>query len=147
MQSLNKIAMEHLTVANTYLQSLDTQATAQQLSLPIEEVVAILDKREIKSYIDRCFNETAWMSRDRIANTLGSLIDKKLEELEEAGVGSKYDIMDLLKEAHKMSLAERKLAMEEAKVQHQLNIQINNTTNNAYGSNWADLMQKLIKSD
>ena len=139
--------MEHLTVANTYLQSLDTQATAQQLSLPIEEVVAILDKREIKSYIDRCFNETAWMSRDRIANTLGSLIDKKLEELEEAGVGSKYDIMDLLKEAHKMSLAERKLAMEEAKVQHQLNIQINNTTNNAYGSNWADLMQKLIKSD
>lgn len=147
MQSLNKIAMEHLTVANTYLQSLDTQATAQQLSLPIEEVVAILDKREIKAYIDRCFNETAWMSRDRIANTLGSLIDKKLEELEEAGVGSKYDIMDLLKEAHKMSLAERKLAMEEAKVQHQLNIQINNTTNNAYGSNWADLMQKLIKSD
>lgn len=139
--------MEHLTVANTYLQSLDTQATAQQLSLPIEEVVAILDKREIKSYIDRCFNETAWMSRDRVANTLGSLIDKKLEELEEAGVGSKYDILDLLKEAHKMSLAERKLAMEEAKVQHQLNIQINNTTNNAYGSNWADLMQKLIKSD
>jgi len=147
MQSLNKIAMEHLTVANTYLQSLDTQTTAQQLSLPLEEVVAILDKREVKSYIDRCFTESAWMSRDRIANTLGSLIDKKLEELEEAGVGSKYDIMDLLKEAHKMSLAERKLAMEEAKVQHQLNIQINNTTNNAYGSNWADLMQKLIKND
>jgi DNA-binding MarR family transcriptional regulator len=147
MQSLNKVALEHMHVANTYLQSLNTQNTAEQLGLRIEEVVDILDKREIKSYIDRCFNEQAWMSRDRIALSLGNLIDKKLEELEEAGIGSKYDIMDLLKEAHKMSLAERKLAMEEAKVQHQLNIQINNTTNNAYGSNWADLMTKLIKND
>lgn len=146
MQLSNKLSLEGLNVANEYLKTLSIDECALALNLTKEEINSYLDKREVKSYIDRVFSEQAYMSRDKIASTLSTLIANKLLELEEAGVGSKYDILDLLKEAHKISIAERKLAIDELKVQHQLNVQVNNTTNN-YGSNWMDLVSKLTAND
>ena len=140
-----RIAPESLEVVEIYLQSLDVYETANALSLPIEEVMSHLDKREVKKFIDAVFLDRGYMNRHKLQKTIDSLIDKKLEELEEAEVGSSKDIADLLKLAIDFRNGEVKNMQNESKTSaplQQQNIQIN-----AYGENYKNLVNSIINGE
>jgi ribosomal protein S8 len=140
------IAPEQLEVANTYLQTLDLNKTAELLSMSTVEVSSYLRKTEIKNYINTVFMEQGYINKFRLSDTLNDLIQTKLDELREAGVSSNKDILELLQFAHKMRIDELQLELqlEKAKattnIKNQKNVQIN-----AYGENYAKLMEELTK--
>ena len=94
------------------------------------EVSEVLNKREIKQYIDTVFLDTGYRNRFKISETLDMLIEKKLEEADETEIYTNKDMADLLQMAHKMRIEELKAQteMEKAKAQvvkTQVNIQDN----------------------
>ena len=141
----SKMSPEALTIANTYLETNDIQSTANKLMIPREKVTQFLNKREVKKYIDTIFLEEGYLNRSKIADAMSSIIDKKLEELEEAELGSNKDIADLLQMMHKIRMDELKVMQttekENAAVTNQTNIQ--NNFSNEMGSNYTSLMDKL----
>lgn len=77
---------------------------------------------------------------------MDTLISKKFQELDEAGVGSSKDIADLLALSHKMTMEQldREIALEKVRgsnIKSQVNVQINDQS----GSNYGTLLDKLLK--
>jgi len=143
------MAPEVLTVANSYLTTNDIGATANALMIPRERVVQTLNKREVKRYIDTIFMEQGYFNRGKIADAMSSIIEKKLEELEEAEMSSTKDIADLLQMAHKMRMDEIKVQQAENKenptvVKNQTNVQ--NNFSNEMGENYNGLLAKLVNA-
>jgi len=145
---VTRIAPEALAVAETYLSSMNIAETAIQLHLSQDEVTSFLAKKEVKRYVDTVFMDVGYRNRFKLAGTLDTIIDKKLEELDESEMGSNKDIADLLALAHKMRMEELKaqtelLKAEQSQIKTQTNVQINETP---FGSgNYGELMQKLLK--
>ena len=81
---------------------------------------------------------------------LDEIIEKKLEELDEADMTSNKDIAELLQLAHKMRVDEMKIQTdaskaEQSSIKHQTNVQIND--NSTFGEgNYGELMKKLLES-
>ena len=69
------------------------------------------------------------------------LLDMKLEEMEETGLGSNKDILEILAQVHKMRMDYEKINKEE-NPSVQTNIQ-----NNFGGDNYSKLMQKIITGE
>lgn len=140
-----KMSPEALTIANTYLETNDVAATANKLRIAREKVTQYLNKREVKKYIDTIFLEQGYMNRNKIAAAMSNIIEKKLEELEEAEMSSTKDIADLLQMAHKMRFDNEKLMQESDKasggVNNQTNIQ--NNFSAEMGNNYTSLLDKL----
>ena len=124
---LVKISPECLEVANTYLQTMSIAETSRSLCMPVDEVTAYLDKKEIKRYIDAVFMEQGYMNRHTLQSVLTSIITAKLEECEESEIYTQKDLADLLMMAHKMRMDELKLQQENNKteVKTQVNVQNN----------------------
>ena len=95
-QEMVQIAPEALQVANTYMKCSNLQETASVLRMPLDVVTQILNKREVKQYIDTVYLHSGYRNRDSIAAAMDSIIQKKLQELEEADISSSKDIADLL---------------------------------------------------
>lgn len=133
MEEITKICPEGLVVAQTYLEEgQDSQAVAVRLNLPIEKVDELLNKRETKVYIDRIYHETGFRNRHKMGELMDAIINNKLEEMDETGLGSSKDIIEILQVAHKMKMDQ--MAMEiklaEAKTPAvQINTQVNNNYN------------------
>ena len=144
------ISPENLEVANCYLETQDLVATSTALGIPADQVSEILDKREIRAYIDSIFRDVGFNNRFRIRSVLDMVIRKKLEEMDEAEIGSGKDIADLITLSHKMSMdiLDREIALEKAragnsgKIKNQINVQMNDLGGppTKYGS----LMQQLL---
>lgn len=137
-----KISPEALEVANTYMRTLSTSATAHELCLPVEEVQDYLDRREVKKYIDAMFLEQGYINRFTLQATLNKIIEKKLQEAEESDMFTKKDLVDLLVIAHKIRMDEIKSTTDSeraANIGKQVNIQ-----NNNFGENYSNLLGKLI---
>jgi vacuolar-type H+-ATPase subunit H len=143
------VSPEALEIANTYLKTTSVAETAKKLSLPEDEVSRYLNQREVKKYVDTVFLDVGYRNRFRLANALDDIIEKKLEELDEADMTSNKDIADLLQMAHKMRMDEMKAQTEstkaeQASIKNQTNVQINDTS--AFGEgNYGELMKKLLK--
>ena len=140
---------EGLEIANTYLEQGNIPAVCSKLGVSESEVSEILNKREIKQYIDTVFLDTGYRNRFKISETLDMLIEKKLEESEETEIYTNKDMADLLQMAHKMRIEEIKAQteMEKAKAQvvkTQVNIQDNSGTPFGQG-NYGELIKKLMK--
>jgi hypothetical protein len=140
---------EGLEIANTYLEQGNIPAVCSKLGVSESEVSEILNKREIKQYIDTVFLDTGYRHRFKISETLDMLIEKKLEESEETEIYTNKDMADLLQMAHKMRIEEIKAQteMEKAKAQvvkTQVNIQDNSGTPFGQG-NYGELIKKLMK--
>lgn len=140
------ISPEALEVANEYLQNPSIKAVSSILDIPQDTVALILDRKEVKAYIDRIFSESGYNNRTKMRDLLDTIIEKKLEEMSEAGIGSNKDIMDILALSHKFTMehldkeiALKKLEMGNLKPNNQFNLQINND-----GSNYAKLLDKLM---
>jgi|TARA_B110000211_G_scaffold207365_1_gene243089 hypothetical protein len=144
-----KMSPEGLEIANSYLEHGSIPAVASKLRVSQNEVSEILNKREIKQYIDTVFLDTGYRNRFKLSETLDMLIEKKLEESEETQMYTNKDMADLIQMAHKMRMDEIKAQteMEKAKAQTvktQVNIQDNSGTPFGQG-NYGELIKKLMK--
>jgi hypothetical protein len=142
-----KLSPEALTIVNNYLMTNDISATSNALGIPREKVIQYLNKREAKRYIDTVFLEQGYLNRGKIADAMSRIIDKKLEELEEAEMGSNKDIADLLQMMQKFRHDEIKLMQADEKnnaptVTNQTNVQ--NNFSNEMGTNYNTLLEKLV---
>ncbi len=145
-----EIDPESLEVANTYLQYQDIAKTADDLNISRDMVSRILNKREVRSYIDSVFFNVGFNNRFKMRQLMDTIIQKKLQEMDEADIGSTKDISELLALSHKMTvelldreIALRKLEKEKDSVKTQTNIQINDNA----GSNYGSLIQQLLKGE
>jgi|TARA_B110000444_G_scaffold256675_1_gene293522 hypothetical protein len=144
-----KMSPEGLEIANSYLEHGSIPAVASKLRVSQNEVSEVLNKREIKQYIDTVFLDTGYRNRFKLSETLDMLIEKKLEESEETQIYTNKDMADLIQLAHKMRMEEIKAQteMEKAKamtVKTQVNIQDNSGTPFGQG-NYGELIKKLMK--
>jgi molybdenum cofactor biosynthesis enzyme len=148
-KEITTISPEGLEVANSYLQFGNIRGVVEQLGVQENKVVEILNKREVKKYIDTVYLDMGYRNKNNIANVLDEMIYSKLEEAKETGVYSSKDLADLLQMAHKMRMDEIKAQTELEKAQgtqvkNQTNVQINEGLPFGQG-NYGKLMEKLIK--
>jgi|TARA_R100000084_G_scaffold19314_2_gene6492 hypothetical protein len=144
-----KMSPEGLEIANSYLEHGSIPAVCADLGVQENEVSEMLNKREIKQYIDTVFLDTGYRNRFKISETLDMLIEKKLEESEETQIYTNKDMADLLQMAHKMRIEEMKAQTELKKaeaqsVKNQVNIQHNSELPFGQG-NYGELIKKLLK--
>lgn len=138
---------EGLEVANCYLQTQSLTKTAEELGVSTELVASQLNRREVKVYIDGVFRDMGFNNRFKMRRAMDTLISKKFQELDEAGVGSSKDIADLLALSHKMTMEQldREIQLEKVRssnIKSQVNVQINDQGS---GSNYGSLLDKLLK--
>jgi hypothetical protein len=137
------ISPEALEVANCFLATQDMQQVAEQLEIPLQ----IMSRREVKAYIDHVFIEAGFNNRFKIREIMDVIIKKKMQELDEADIGSTKDIADLLALSHKMTMEhlDKQIALEKIRAsapQTQVNIQENNYGDSKYGKLLHELLGK-----
>ena len=148
-KELTTISPEGLEVANSYLTFGNIRAVVEQLGVQENKVVELLNKREVKKYIDTVYLDMGYRNKNNIAGLLDEMIESKLEEAKESGVYSNKDLADLLQMAHKKRMDEIKAQAELEKAQatnvkSQTNVQINEGLPFGQG-NYGKLMDKLLK--
>jgi 3-hydroxyisobutyrate dehydrogenase-like beta-hydroxyacid dehydrogenase len=139
---LVKIAPENLEVANAYLSTGSALVAAQQLGTTPDKVYAILEKNEIKEYMNSVYLDQGYRNRFRLAELLDEVIEKKIEEARETDVYSSKDLVDILALAHKISEDHRKESKATTNIRQQ-NVQINSPFGEG---NYGKLMEKLLGS-
>ena len=148
-KEITTISPEGLEVANSYLTLGNIRGVCQELMVDEKKVVDILNKREVKKYIDTVYLDTGYRNKNNIGSLLDEMIQSKLDEAQESGVYSSKDLADLLQMAHKMRMDEIKAQAELQKaeasnVRSQTNIQVNEGVPFGQG-NYGKLMEKLLK--
>jgi len=148
-KEVTTISPEGLEVANCYLQYGNINAVVQFMGVSEDKVVSILNKREIKKYIDTVYLDLGYRNKNNIASLLDEMIESKLEEAKETGVYSSKDLADLLQMAHKMRMDEIKAQAEIVKaegtsIRNQTNVQINDASLPFGQGNYGKLMDKLL---
>lgn len=148
-KEITTISPEGMEVANTYLQYGNIRGVVDSLGVPEYKVAEILNKREVKKYIDTVYLDMGYRNKNNIASVLDEMIQSKLEEAQETGVYSSKDLADLLQMAHKMRMDEIKAQTElekasNAAIRSQTNVQINEGIPFGQG-NYGKLMEKLMK--
>ena len=149
-KEITAISPEGLEVANSYLQFGNIKAVSNELRIPEDKIANLLNKRDVKKYIDTVYLDMGYRNRHNIAGVLDEMIASKLEEAQESGVYSGKDLADLLSMAHKMRMDEIKAQTELAKaeagsIKTQNNVQINSEVPFGQG-NYGKLMEKLLGS-
>lgn len=147
-----RISPEGLEVANMYLVTSSVAATAQELGLPREFVAEQLNDKFVKRYLDTVFLDTGYRNRNKLGDTLDAIIEKKLEEMDEAEISSSKDISELLAQAHKFRIDELKMQLELKKLEMaekkativNTGPTVNIQDNSMGGSNYGQLMQQLL---
>ena len=148
-KEVTTISPEGLEIANSYLTFGNIRGVVEHLGVNENAVVEILNKREVKRYIDTVYLDMGYRNKNDIASVLDNMIQTKLEEAEETGVYSNKDLADLLQMAHKMRMDEIKAQADLEKAQssnikNQTNVQINEAVPFGQG-NYGKLMEKLLK--
>ena len=147
-KELTTISPEGIEVANSYLQFGNIRAVSDDLGIAESKIADLLNKREVKKYIDTVYVDLGYRNRNNIGSVLDEMIASKLEEAKESGVYSSKDLADLLAMAHKMRMDEIKAQAELAKaesanIRTQNNVQINSEMPFGQG-NYGKLMEKLL---
>lgn len=132
-----KLDPELLEFTDTYLATLDLGEACRSLGIPEEQGAEYLRKREVKRFIDTAFLEQGYVNRFKIKDVLEKAIVSKLEEAEETGMYTKYDLMDIMKIMINFRESEHKMKNTTQKV--------TNVQNNNYGSNLGNLLDKIGK--
>ena len=151
-KEVTTISPEGLEVANAYLQFGNIRAVCEMLAVPENQVVELLNKREVKKYIDTVYLDMGYRNKNNIATVLDEMIQSKLEEAKETGVYSSKDLADLLQMAHKMRMDEIKaqaelLKAETTHIRNQTNVQINDAALPFGQGNYGKLMEKLVNGN
>jgi hypothetical protein len=141
-----EISPEGLEIANAFLQCQDIGKTAEDLGISRELVASYLERREVKAYVDSVFFNLGFNNRFKMRGLMDTIIQKKLQEMDEAEIGSNKDISELLALSHKMTmeLMDKEIQLEKirsANVKTQTNIQINDAGG---GSRYGSLIEQLL---
>lgn len=130
-----RINPEDLEIANAYLEYGSIDKVCAELDAPRDLVIHCLERREVKSYIDKIYFDAGFNNRFKMSALMETIIQRKLQELEEAGTTSNKDITEILALQHKMMMdyLNYTLAIEKAKSgpTNQTNIQINDASNHS----------------
>lgn len=150
-KELTVISPEGLEVANSYLIYGNIKAVSKDLNVSPDKIVELINKREVKKYIDTVYLDMGYRNRNNIASLLDEMIASKLEEAQESGIYTNKDLADLLTLAHKMRMDEIK-AQENAdkastNIRNQTNVQINDGGGVFGQSNYGKLMEKIVNGD
>lgn len=140
-----KIQPEELEVAETYIATgFRIPDTAEVLNLSKDIVSEILDRRPVKMFLAQAMSEVGYNNHYKMSKLIETVIDKKMEELEEAEIGSNKDIADLIKLAIEWTKVRESLIKEERKISvgKQTNVQVNSYD----GSNYEKLFKALGES-
>lgn len=143
------IAPEQLEVANAYLQTPDIYKVSEDLGISRELVADMLAKREVKAYIDSVFMNLGFNNRFQMRHLMDSIIKKKLQDMDEAEVGSNKDILEILTLSHKMTMEhmDKEIQLEKIRAPKvQTNIQINNDMAQQ-GTRYGALLDQLMNGD
>ncbi len=134
-----RIAPENLEVANAYLSTGSAIVAANTLGITPDRVHEILEKAEVKDYVNSVYLDQGYRNRFRLAELLDEIIENKILEAREAGVYSSKDLVDIISLAHKMSQDASKESRTTIKQQN--NVQINSPFGEG---NYGKLMEKLL---
>jgi hypothetical protein len=140
------VSPEALEIANTYLSVQNIEKTAMELCISPDQVSEVLGRKEVRTYIDNIFLDSGFNNRFKMRKIMDVIISKKLQELDDADVGSTKDIADLLALSHKMTMEQldRQIQLEkiqQGNVKTQVNMQVNE-----YGGDtkYSSLISKLL---
>jgi hypothetical protein len=139
-----RIQPEELEVAESYIAAgFSVSATSEVLGIAKDEVTEIIGRRPVKHYINQALAEVGYNHHFKLSALLEKVIDKKMEELEEAEIGSNKDIADLIKLAIEWTKVREGLIKEDRKISvgKQTNVQLNSYD----GNNYTGLMEKLLQ--
>ena len=134
------ISPENLNIAEVYLKTLNIEDTAYALDISKETVTIALQKREVKSFLSTIYAEAGYRNKHKLGDLMDTIIDKKLEELEDADIGSSKDITELIALSHKMSVENKKLEIEMIKA-----IYIVPSTQIKLQNNYDSLVERILK--
>jgi hypothetical protein len=141
-QEITKIGPEGFDIANSFLFFGTVDATAEQLDIPRQEVVKVLQTPEVKRYLDGVYLDQGYRNRDKLGKLLDEMIESKLEDARESGIYTSKDLLELLQMAHKMRMDEIKATKEAGNMVPGVAVQVNNQFGDtAYGR----LMDKLTQ--
>lgn len=131
-----RINPEDLEIANAYLEYGSIDKICAELDAPRDLIINCLERREVKAYIDKIYFDAGFNNRFKMNALMETIIQRKLQELEEAGTTSTKDITEILALQHKMMMdyLNYTLASEKAKSggpTNQTNIQINDASNHS----------------
>ncbi|MEK9954558.1 MAG: hypothetical protein VW577_04040 [Pelagibacteraceae bacterium] len=144
MNDIVKITPENLEVANAYLSTGSALVAASQLGVEPNRIYEILEKSEVKQYMNSVYLDQGYRNRFRLAELLDEVIEKKLEEARETDIYSTKDLADLITLAHKISQDHSKTTTQTTQIKHQNNVQINSPFGDG---NYGKLMEKLLGSE
>jgi len=137
---LVKLAPENLEVANAYLSTGSALTAANQLGVTPDKVYNVLEKSEVKEYVNSVYLDQGYRNRFRLADLLDEVIEKKLEEARESDQYSSKDLVDIIALAHKISEDHKKTSTTATNIRQQ-NVQINSPFGEG---NYGKLMEKLL---
>ena len=127
---------EAIVVVEQYLRfNRDIDLVAAELNTTPTVIGDILNKREVRGYLDHLFMESGYRNREKFFDVLDNLLDDKIAELDKAQMGSSMDIMDIMKIYHGMKIKELELSIKLQELQSAKqsagtinNVQINNSS-------------------
>ena len=142
------ISPEGMLAIEAYLEAgSNVSQAAVALGMEESKFREIMRRSEVKMYLNDIFMESGFRNRDKFFGIMDTVLNLKMEELEETGMGSDMDIMDILKLMHKMKMDEVKMLIEYEKVKAgRAPVHQNNTLVNVNGGsdNYQDLMSKIF---
>lgn len=110
-----------LSIANDYLAGSNIERIAEEYGISEDRVTSVLEKREVKAYVDGVFATQGYLNRNKRMNLINRVIEQKIAEGLESGVLSKKDLLDWLKH-----IAEIENAMKPKSGGTQIAVQVNN---------------------
>jgi len=144
------IAPESLEVANAYLTNPNIAAVSDALGVPPEIVSQILERKEVRAYINSVFFSTGFNNRFQVRDLMDTLIKKKLQDMDEADSGSSKDITEILALSHKIMIEtlDKEIQLEKIRAGNQLKQQTNIQINEGIGgSKYSSLIEQLLSKN
>ena len=94
-----------LSIANDYLAGKSISALADEYNLPADRITSVIEKKEVKSYIDTVYATQGYLNRVKRIDLINQVIEQKMADALETGVLSKKDLLDWLKLLNDMESA------------------------------------------
>lgn len=120
-----------LALANDYLSGKGIDELADEYGISEDRVTSVIEKKEVKNYIDSVFATQGYLNRIKRINLINAVIDQKIQEAVETGIYSKKDLLDWMKH-----LQEVETGLKPKTQGPQVAVQINN-----YDKLMRDLME------
>jgi hypothetical protein len=87
-----------LALANEHLAGKDFEQLSAEFSVNTDVVVAVLNRKDVKSYIDTVYMNQGYMNRNKRLSLINTVIEQQVQEaMESGGKLSKKDLLDWIK--------------------------------------------------